>query len=189
MRCSTSSSVRFPFYLEVRDHGAERLVDRDTADLRRDRHAALDVALAALQQATRGFLADAFPGALPDRDAVTVVLEPPGVSSLVQHAHRSVPLFLRRASCACASVVPPLPRAVRCHAAVVGEAVPLVAEDPRPPFEGQVETSAPRLSALSEPVRESAALVWPPTAEVRIETGANLTATTSFCLVEIPRYG
>ena len=30
---------------------------------------------------------------------------------------------------------------------------------------------------------------WPPTAEVRVEAGANLTATTSFCLIEIPRYG
>jgi hypothetical protein len=33
------------------------------------------------------------------------------------------------------------------------------------------------------------AFVCPPTAEVRVEAGANLTATTSFCLVEIPRYG
>jgi hypothetical protein len=31
--------------------------------------------------------------------------------------------------------------------------------------------------------------VWPPTSEVRVEAGANLTATVSFCLVEIPRYG
>ena len=31
--------------------------------------------------------------------------------------------------------------------------------------------------------------VWPPTSEVRVEAGANLTATTSFCLIEIPRYG
>jgi hypothetical protein len=31
--------------------------------------------------------------------------------------------------------------------------------------------------------------VWPPTAEVRIETATNLTVTTSFCLVEIPKTG
>jgi len=31
--------------------------------------------------------------------------------------------------------------------------------------------------------------VWPPTSEVRVEAGANLTATVSFCLIEIPRYG
>jgi hypothetical protein len=31
--------------------------------------------------------------------------------------------------------------------------------------------------------------VWPPTAEVRVEAGANLTATVSFALIEIPRYG
>jgi hypothetical protein len=31
--------------------------------------------------------------------------------------------------------------------------------------------------------------VWPPTSEVRVEVGANLTATVSFALIEIPRYG
>jgi hypothetical protein len=31
--------------------------------------------------------------------------------------------------------------------------------------------------------------VWPPTSEVRVEAGGTLTATTSFCLIEIPRYG
>jgi hypothetical protein len=31
--------------------------------------------------------------------------------------------------------------------------------------------------------------VWPPTAEVRVEAASNLTATTSFCLVEIPKTG
>jgi hypothetical protein len=30
---------------------------------------------------------------------------------------------------------------------------------------------------------------WPPTSEVRVETAGNLTATTSFALIEIPRYG
>ena len=30
---------------------------------------------------------------------------------------------------------------------------------------------------------------WPPTAEVRVEAGANLTAMVSFALIEIPRYG
>jgi hypothetical protein len=33
------------------------------------------------------------------------------------------------------------------------------------------------------------AFVWTPTSEVRVEAGANLTATTSFALIEIPRYG
>jgi hypothetical protein len=33
------------------------------------------------------------------------------------------------------------------------------------------------------------AFIWPPTAEVRVEAGGTLTATTSFCLIEIPRYG
>jgi hypothetical protein len=31
--------------------------------------------------------------------------------------------------------------------------------------------------------------VWPPTSEVRVEAGANLTSTVSFCLIEIPRTG
>jgi hypothetical protein len=33
------------------------------------------------------------------------------------------------------------------------------------------------------------AFVWIPTCEVRVEAATNLTATTSFCLVEIPRTG
>jgi hypothetical protein len=31
--------------------------------------------------------------------------------------------------------------------------------------------------------------VWPPTSEVRVEVATAIAATTSFCLVEIPRYG
>jgi hypothetical protein len=34
-----------------------------------------------------------------------------------------------------------------------------------------------------------AIFAWPPTSEVRVEAATNLTATTSFCLVEIPRTG
>jgi hypothetical protein len=34
-----------------------------------------------------------------------------------------------------------------------------------------------------------AIFAWPPTAEVRIETATNLTATTSFALIEVSKLG